>query len=102
MLSTKQVLYYQTFGFLVLRQLLSQGEVRTINEELLHRLGSVFRDTPFDGTARHGAAMMGPDTPFFASLLEDDRFLGAAAEPRSRHEHARSRYGGADPSFQLS
>ena len=80
MLSTKQVLYYQTFGFLVLRQLLSPGEVKTIDEELVRRLGVVFRDTPFDGTARHGAAMMGPDTPFFASLLEDSRFLGTARQ----------------------
>jgi hypothetical protein len=80
MLTEKQVLFYQTFGFLVLRRLFSPDEVETINRELIRRLDTVYHDRPFDGTMRHGAAMMGPDTPFFATLLEDQRFLGAARQ----------------------
>jgi len=73
-------LFYQTFGFLALRRLFSPDEVETINQELIRRLDAVYHDRPFDGAMRHGAAMMGPDTPYFASLLEDQRFLGAARQ----------------------
>ena len=34
----------------------------------------------FDGTRRHNVRMMGNDTPFFASLLEDARFIDAAEQ----------------------
>jgi hypothetical protein len=80
MLSDKQALFYQTFGFLALRQLLTSDEVRAVNDELLRRLETVYPGRPYDGTMRYGAPMMGPDTPFYASLPEDSRFLGAARQ----------------------
>lgn len=80
MLSDKQILFFNTFGFLALRQLLTPSETRTINDELLRRLETVYSDRPYDGTLRYGAGMMGPDTPFFASLPEDGRFYGAARQ----------------------
>jgi hypothetical protein len=80
MLTDREVLFFQTFGFLVIRNLLNQSELKTIDEELLRRLDTVFAGRPFDGTARYGAAMMGADTPFYASLLEDPRFLGTARQ----------------------
>ena len=75
MITDKQVLFFETFGFVMLRQFFSPAEVRVVNTEFIQRLESVYRDQPFDGKTRQGASFMGPDTPFLASLMQDERFV---------------------------
>ena len=74
MLTEQQIIHFQTFGFLIFRKLFSPDELTILNAEFDRALESVYRHTPFDGTRRHWVPMMGPETPFFASLLEDSRF----------------------------
>src|SRR5438093_3924776 len=74
MLTEAQVAHFRTFGFLIFRQLFSPDEVRTIRAEVRQGMVSAYRHAPFDGTRRHWLPMMGPETPFMARLLEDDRF----------------------------
>ena len=74
MLTEQQVSHFNTFGFLIFRQLFSPDELKTISAEFEHTLTSAYRHDPFDGTRRHWVRTMGAETPFFASLLEDPRF----------------------------
>ena len=66
MLTEQQVNHFQTFGFLIFRQLFSQDELQTINAEFEPAMEAAFREDPFDGTRRHWLVTMGPDTPFLA------------------------------------
>jgi hypothetical protein len=75
MLTERQIVHFKTFGFLIFRDLFSSDELRTLNAEFECGLGSAYRHMPFDGSRRHWLPMMGASTPFFASLLEDPRFL---------------------------
>lgn len=80
MLTDEQYLHYQTFGFVVLRQLFTPEEFERIDSEFNSALAAAYRHAPFDGTTRHWTTMMGPSTPFFAGLLEDERFCGVAEQ----------------------
>ena len=80
MLTEQQIMHFQTFGFLILRDLFSSDELDVINAEFERTLTADYRHAPFDGTRRHWRPMMGPETPFFASLLEDSRFCEAAEQ----------------------
>jgi hypothetical protein len=80
MLDEPQVVHFQTFGFLILRQLFTPDEVKILNTEFTNQLEAVYRHAPFNGTKRHWVTMMGPETPFFASLLEDPRFYEPAEQ----------------------
>ena len=74
MLTEQQVSHFNTFGFLIFRQLFSPDELKTISAEFEHTLTSAYRHDPFDGTHRHWVRTIGAETPFLASLLEDPRF----------------------------
>ena len=80
MLTEQQLSHFQTFGFLVFRQLFSRDELKTIYAEFKHGLESAYHNQPFDGTHRYWVTMMGPETPFFATLLEDPRFCETAEQ----------------------
>ena len=80
MLTEQQVTYFKTFGFLVMRQVFTPQELDTIDAEFKHSLDSLYRHKPFDGSSRQWAMMLGPDTPFFASLLDDPRFYETAEQ----------------------
>ena len=81
MFTENQLVQFDTFGFVVMRGILTSDELSTINAE-------------FDvGLARARASMarwgirkqlnwsnLGPGTPFLASLLEDSRFLEPAEQ----------------------
>ena len=80
-LSQTQIAHFKTFGFLILRDYFSKNEVATIWEEYKHRCSVAESYIPFDGTRCHSMNMMGADTPFFRSLLDDrDWFLGIAKQ----------------------
>lgn len=80
MLTESQVAHFKTFGFLVLRQLFSPGELGIIRAEFDASFESAYAHEPFDGTRRYWVPMMGPRTPFFARLLEDVRFCTVAEQ----------------------
>ncbi len=80
MLSEQELFHFQTFGFLIFRELFTRDELDSINAEFDAALSSAYRHAPFDGTARHWVKMMGSRTPFFASLLEDPRFYEPAEQ----------------------
>ncbi|MDP6042230.1 MAG: phytanoyl-CoA dioxygenase family protein [Candidatus Latescibacteria bacterium] len=80
MLTEKQIHYFNTFGFVILRQVFTQDELQTINAEYKHRLETAYQHAPFDGTQRHWVPMLESDTPFFANLLEDPRFYEVAEQ----------------------
>ena len=80
MLIEQQYKHFQTFGFLILPQLFGQEELQIINIEFKRGLEKAYFDNPFDETCRHWTTMMGPETPFFAHLLEDSRFCQVAEQ----------------------
>ena len=80
MLTEQQLIHYKTFGFVILEKLFSPDELQTINTEFEHGLTAAYRHEPFDGTCRHWVTMLGPETPFFAGLLEDARFCEVAEQ----------------------
>lgn len=80
MLTEQQIDQFNTFGFLVLRQMFSPTEVATLEQECEQGFAA-YPDKPFDGSQRYWTTMMGPETPMIGSLLEDERFYGAAQGP---------------------
>jgi ectoine hydroxylase-related dioxygenase (phytanoyl-CoA dioxygenase family) len=73
--SDEQVRFFKTFGYLVMRNVFSSDELAVINREFDQTLTSQYTHAPYDGTKRHWSMMMDEDTPLFAQLLEDPRFL---------------------------
>mgnify|MGYP001178493911 CR=1 FL=1 len=80
MLTEEQVLFFDTFGFVVLKNVFTPDEMKIIQNEFDHRATVASHYERFDGSNRHNMRMMGEDTPFFASLLEDSRFVDAAEQ----------------------
>jgi hypothetical protein len=63
-----------------MRNVFSHDELKTIQQEFDHRAAVASSYKAFDGSERHNLNMMGDDTPFFASLMEDPRFAGTAEQ----------------------
>ena len=84
MLLDSQVTYYKTFGFVIIRQVLSIKEIAHCANELDLALATDYAHKPFNGSIKQVTSTMGPDTPFMTSLLED---------PRRRHGHENMRWG---------
>ena len=80
MLTEEQVYQFKTFGFVIMRSVFTEDEFMTIQAEFDHRAAEASSYEPFDGTKRQNFNMMGDRTPFFASLLEDPRFVDAAEQ----------------------
>jgi hypothetical protein len=74
-LTAAQVSFFKTFGYVVLKNALSSAEMRTLNVEFDRTMEAQYAHKPFDGTARYWSTLMEEDTPLFASLLEDPRFM---------------------------
>ncbi|MEU3765291.1 phytanoyl-CoA dioxygenase family protein [Amycolatopsis keratiniphila] len=78
MLSQKTVSYFQTFGFVVLRGLLSEAEVAQLREETSFAMTDVYGDRFQDKTIMvtdepaYGLPMMTEETPFASRLVADD------------------------------
>jgi hypothetical protein len=79
-LSAAEVTQFRIFGFLVLRSYFSPAEVARLDGEFTRGFESPYAGMPFDGTAHHWALMTTAATPFYASLLEDPRFVGVAEQ----------------------
>lgn len=74
MLSPSQIEYFNVFGVLILRNVLSKDEVRKLNAEWDARLATT-TDGSVQGSKKYIMSWpnLGPDTPFAGSLLEDPR-----------------------------
>lgn len=80
MLDALQFQHFQTFGFITLRQFFTPDEVETLRTEFETGIDLAYAHRPFDGSERHWTPQMGPNTPFYAGLLEDERFWSIAAQ----------------------
>ena len=79
-LSEDQLLYFRTFGYLLLPQLLNVNDLSILGDELDHGLSIQFPETPFDGSCRQWTRLTDENTPFSASLMENSRFLTPAQQ----------------------
>ena len=79
-LKQNQLHFFKTFGYAVLRKLLKPDELEIIGGEHRDGLAAAFPEEPFDGTLGQWTRMMNEETPFFASLNEDRRFLTPAQQ----------------------
>lgn len=77
-LSDRQVAHFKTFGFTVMRRVLTPDELSICAGELELALDTAYAHKPFDGAKKQVVTTMGPKTPFMAELLEDPRFVNAA------------------------
>jgi len=84
LLTEEQIAQFKTFGFVILKNVFTDDELRTIQSEFDSRATLASSYEPFDGTKRQNFNMMGDTTPFFASLLEDPRFAEAAVQMYGR------------------
>jgi hypothetical protein len=79
-LSPKQLNHFQTFGFLIFRQLLSPEESARYSREFDTGLDAWTENGRHDRKARHYASLMEKTTPFIASLADDPRFADVAEQ----------------------
>ena len=68
-LCTDQLQHFATFGYIILRQLLTPEDLKILAVELDQGLDAQFPHNPFDGSQRHWSRMTDETTPFFASLI---------------------------------
>jgi hypothetical protein len=80
MLTDLQLNHYKTFGFSIMRDVFTPAEIEILRDEFETELDYVYRDQPFAGETRYWTMMLGQRTPFFAGLLEDERFCGVAEQ----------------------
>ena len=79
-LDESQLRVFKTFGYIVLRGCLAPDDLKIIEREHRDGLAAAFPDEPFHGAKRQWTRMMNEQTPFFASLTEDPRFLTPAQQ----------------------
>ena len=80
MLNENQLQHFETFGFVVLRDLFTTDEVETLRQKYEAELDLVYADKPFTGEERYWTMMFHPRRPLFYSLLEDERFSAVAQQ----------------------
>lgn len=80
MLTHAQEIQFRTFGFVLLRSFFTGPEVVRLREEFNRAATRASEIDPFDGTKMHYFNMLGPETPFYASLPEEPRFYEIAEQ----------------------
>ena len=81
MLTPIQLTQFQVFGCLVLRGVLTADEIRTAGAEFAFGLSLTHEsDRSGIGGQQLNWTNQRPETPFLGSLLEDNRFYGAARQ----------------------
>ena len=79
-LTPQQHAHFDTFGFLVLRQLLSATEMEHYSREFDAGHRAWLGDQPYDGKSRHYTTLMEEHSPYIASLADDPRFADVAEQ----------------------
>ena len=80
LLNADQLYQFNTFGFVVMKNVFSQEEMKVIQREFDTKAAEASSYEKFTGLKTQNFNMMGGTTPFYASLLEDPRFLDAAKQ----------------------
>lgn len=73
MLTRDQVAYYETFGFLILRQMFSKGETDELRNASLSAFQGLRGGRPYFGKDAEGAIPFFERHPRLSALLDDDR-----------------------------
>ena len=76
MLTAQQKAHFETFGFLMLRQLQSQDEIAIMKRESVEIFDEARNGRAFDGKRRQPVQPFFERRPFLSSLVEDDRIYG--------------------------
>lgn len=79
-LTEQQVNYFQTFGFLIFRQLLSPEEIKRFSDEFNAGIENIRQDAGPGDPAYHFRFFTNSDTPFIVSLMSDPRFVDVAEQ----------------------
>ena len=79
-LSQQQLNHFETFGFLIFRQLLNAAEVERYSREFNAGLNAWIKGGQHDRKARHYASLMEAHSPFIAGLADDPRFADVAEQ----------------------
>ena len=84
-LTEDEVLFFETFGFVVLKQHFPADEVETIKAELSHAMNLTYEDSPFDRSADSSKQLQGVNlsrtsTPYIYSLPERPHLHGIAKQ----------------------
>ena len=83
-LTEEQVQFFNTFGFLVRKNVFTPDEVETYTEEIDRRAAESHALVPYEpediGQGGRQHSLLVPSTPFLTSMMEDDRLAGAAEE----------------------
>jgi hypothetical protein len=80
MLTDAQLRYFNTFGFIVLRNFFAPDEIKIMIDEFAVGIERANAHEPYDGSESHVFLLLGDDTPFGASIMEDARFLSIAKQ----------------------
>ncbi|MCZ6680674.1 MAG: phytanoyl-CoA dioxygenase family protein [Candidatus Poribacteria bacterium] len=73
MITEEQIAYFQTFGFLVLRQAFGPDEMNAIGQKFDDLLDKDRGGQPFPGVSRQALYGIAENVPLLTSLVEDDR-----------------------------
>ena len=73
MITEEQIAYFQTFGFLVLRQAFQPDEMDAISQKFDELLDKERGGQPFPGESRQSLYGIAEITPLLTDLVEDDR-----------------------------
>lgn len=76
MLTREQIAYFYTFGFLVLRGVLSANEIAIMKRESLEIFEKDRKGLPYDNRQWQAVQPFFEWSPFLSSLVEDDRIYG--------------------------
>ena len=79
MLTDEQIAFFNEFGFLIFRQLFRSEEMGTIGSEAEVALKEIYQGRE-GGPQSSWVSLLGPSTPFNASLLDDERLYGIATQ----------------------
>ena len=79
-LTQQQLNHFNTFGFVVFRQLLSPDEMQKFSQEFDSELDSWLPAGVHEGKARHYASLMDSGTPFSSSMMHDPRIAGVGEQ----------------------
>ena len=79
-LDASQLQFFTTFGYVLLPGLLTPHDLEIVEREHRDGLAAAFPDEPFAGELGQWTRMSSEQTPFFASLTEDPRFLSPAQQ----------------------
>ena len=83
-ITEEQVRFFETFGFLVRKNVFTADEVARYTEEMNRRAEESHHLVPFvpdeigQGGRQH--SLLVPSTPFLTALMEDERLAGAAED----------------------